>query len=223
MHQFAKNALVVGLVAALAGCSTTPSPSSSQPAAQPSSAAPSATSTSAPTPDNPEASRLVISSTGIEIQADDGSVVSTISYFDPIAPAVEAITALVGSEPAVDTYDGTGAADYVWPGIELGTDGPAIAPTKAEIYVTATGAEANGLQIQTTEGVQVGDDVRPLAEAHPDSTSTSQTLNGERLSVDVAPVPVEPGDTERAFHTGLSANPSDGLIVEIHAPEKNFE
>jgi len=29
--------------------------------------------------------------------------------------------------------------------------------------------------------------------------------------------------TPSAFHTGLSANPADGMIADIHAPEKNFE
>lgn len=217
--------LVLGIVAALSGCTTTSQQTEQTVAASPT---PAPTSSAAPTPaptqeQSPEPSRLVISSTDLQIVLTDGTVAETISYFDPMVPAVERITELFGAPPTVDPSYGIDAASYAWPGFQMGSDGPAIPPTRAAIYVTASAAEINGIQLLTTDGNQVGDDLRPLSEAHPEDSGVYPTQNGDELSVKVMSVPVEPGDTERSFHTGLSADPADGVIRQIHAPEKNFE
>jgi hypothetical protein len=243
MRRPARIVLTITLATVLAGCSTptpTPAPTATPTTtpttagtstAPPTTPAAGATSTPpqtpapAPAPDVSGApARLVISSLDIQIVLADGTVAQTISYFDGIEPAVSTITELLDATPTVNTYDGTGAADYDWPGLSLGTDGPARPPTKAELYVTATVDQINDLQLETTDGLQVGDDLRPLAEAAPENTHVGITSAGtEMLFVDVESVPIDTSNPDRAFHTGLTANPTDGLIAQIHAPEKNFE
>jgi hypothetical protein len=216
-----RTAIAAGLLAALVGCSSTPdaapAPSSSSATEQaPASAAPAEPASSDPT-------RVIISSTEILLSLDDDSVVDAISYYDPIDSAVQTFTDLLGAESTVTWYEGTAAADYQWPGLRLGTDGPGERPQRAEVYITATVPEINGILFETEGGVQVGSDVRPIAEAGPASASTYEGEDGQVLAVDVAATPIDGGDMDRAFNVGLYANPADGIISQIHAPEKNFE
>ncbi|MDJ0349742.1 hypothetical protein [Cryobacterium sp. PH29-G1] len=213
--------LAFGLVAALAGCAAPPvssggSTNSTTPTAPTTTPVPAQTQASEP-------SHLVISSTDIKIYLQDGSLAETINYFDPIDPAVERLTELFGAAPAVNTYDGTGAAEYEWPGFRLGTDGPATPIIGPELSVRATAAEVNNIQVGTTDGTRVGEDLRPISAADPMNSSVYPNGTGETLSVKIGIVPVEPGDSERAFYTTLSADPADGIIDQIHAPGKNFE
>ncbi|MEC5183450.1 hypothetical protein RCH12_000905 [Cryobacterium sp. MP_3.1] len=209
-------ALVLGLVATLTGCATTSAQTGEGTPPPVNDVTPEPVSTSEP-------SRLVISSTDMQIVLEDGTVAETIAYFDPMVPAVEKITELFGSPPRVDATDGPDATDYEWPGFRLDSDGPAIEPLRPEIFVTVSVAEINDIQLETTDEHQVGDDLRPLADAHPEDSSVYPLESGEELSVKILSVPVETGDADRAFRTGLSADPADGVIRQIHAPEKNFE
>ena len=213
--------LAFGLVAALAGCAA-PSVSAGGGGTSTAPTAP----TTAPAPIQTQASEpshLVISSTDLQIYLQDGSLAETINYFDPIDGAVQRLTELFGAEPTVNTYDGTGAADYEWAGFRLGTDGPATPIIGPELSVLATTNEINNIKIGTTDGTRVGDDLRPISAADPTNSSVYPTRTGETLSVKIGTVPVEPGDSERAFYTTLSADPADGTIDQIHAPGKNFE
>lgn len=216
MRNPLRAALVMGLVVALTGCATTSAQTREGTPPPGNGVTPEPVSTSEP-------SRLIVSSTDMQIVLEDGTVAETIAYFDPMVLAVEKLTELFGSPPSVDATDGPDATDYEWQGFRLDSDGPAIEPMRPEIFVTVSVAEINDIQLETSDGHHVGDDLRPLADAHPENSSVYPLESGEELSVEILSVPVEPGDAERAFHTGLSADSADGVIRQIHAPEKNFE
>jgi hypothetical protein len=230
-----KTALFSVLAAAaltLTGCAPvipqsdpTSSPTSSPSLATPS---PSPTPEAAPAPaPAAEAERLVMSASGVQIFLDDGTVGLEFGYFDPIGPVADDLSGLFGQVPVITTYDGNVAADYDWPGLSIGTDGPATPPMGAEIVMFVTAAEVNGISIETVDGIQVGDPLAPLEAAYPEDSYRWQRdggeVQGEELVVTIDSVPVSADYPEREFSVELIALPSSGPITRMRAPMKNFE
>lgn len=188
------------------------------------SASPSATPEAAPAPaPAAEADRLVMSSSGVQIFLDDGTVGLEFGYFDPIGPVADELSGLFGQVPVVTTYDGNVAADYEWPGLSIGTDGPAVPPMGAEIIMFVSAAEVNGIAIETVDGIKVGDPLEALALADPNNAHRWQRDGVEELVVTVDPTPVSADYPEREFSVELRALPSSGPITKMGAPMKNFE
>ena len=158
-----------------------------------------------------------------QLLLDDGTVSREFGYFEPMAPVVTELTALFGQEPAVNTYNGTGAADYDWAGFRMGTDGPATPPTGAEIIIFVTAPEVNGIAIETVDGISVGDPIADLEAANPNDSSRWTRDGGEQLDVTLDSTPITPGETERMFSVTVTAFPSSGPITQFGAPMKNFE
>jgi hypothetical protein len=224
MGLASKISIVVLSTVLLGGCSSASagvgaSPGQSPAAQSPSPSGPTTTPSAVPAP-TAEPARLVISTMHLQVLNESGDVIDEIGIFDPIEPAVAILTDLFAAEPVVTAYEGTAAADYEWEGFVLATDGPANPPTGAEVYVRATTAELNGIEIETVDGVSVGDALGPIADATPEHSRTWENQGVLELTVDVDDVPVE---ADRALHTELTAHPADGPISQISAPAKNFE
>lgn len=219
-------ALVV-LSLALAGCNSTPAPSSPTSTAtppRPTSTSPAGASTPAPV-DSPaiaEPDHVVVSAVGMQVVLDDGTLGLNIDYFQPIDEVAIALTELLGAEPSVTSYPDTPAADYVWEGLTLLTDGPAQPPRKAEFVVRVTAPDVHGLSMETADGVKVGSPIGPIEAANPASSHRGTIAGQERLSIYLSPVSIENGDS-RTFSVEVVALPSDGPVSEIFAPAKDFE
>lgn len=202
------------------------------PQSDPTDAAPTAPATASPTaPATPspttepaaEPDRLVMSATEVQIVLTDGTVGSQFGYFDPISDVVAQLTELFGQEPVMTAYEGTAAADYDWPGLSVGTDGPGTPPTGAEVIMFVTAAEVAGISIESVDGAQVGDPLAPLEAADPANSYRWQRDGGEELVVTVGSTPISPDEPDREFSVELRALPSDGPITQMGAPMKNFE
>ena len=205
--------------AASPGQSPTPTSAAASPSPTPSSAG---SPSPAPVP-AAEPARIVISTMHLQVVADSGEVVDEIGIFDPIGPAVDILTELFGAEPVMTAYEGGAAVDYEWEGFLIATDGPAEPPAGAGVYFRATAPHLNGIAIESGDGFSVGDTLSPVAEAAPDDTRTWDNQGVLEMTVAVDEVPIEPGETDRALHTELTAHPADGPISRISAPAKNFE
>jgi hypothetical protein len=237
--------VVAGLL--LAGCtpsSSTEPATSASPAPSPSSSSSSSTSPSAAPEVSSEPTTIVVSTSELQLLLEDGSVSGEFVYADALDAVVAKLTELFGAEPTVTAYEGTAAADYVWDGFRVGTDGPTDTVGWPETYVTATATEINGIAIESAEGYRIGDDLLALEAADPDAAYRWDRQGVEQLVVQVQQVPFVgagegagagasggasggEGSFERAFHTELVATPVAGAatapIVSISAPHKNFE
>jgi hypothetical protein len=220
----------IALTLALVGCSSTEpqsiaptSTSSPTPLPTPSATPVSSESTEEAVAPAAEPDRLVITASGFQLLLDDGTVSREFGYFEPIAPVVTELTTLFGQEPEVNTYDGTGSADYDWAGFHMGTDGPAISPIRAEIIIFVTAPEVNGIAIETVDGISVGDPIADLEAANPNDSSRWTRDGGEQLDVTLDSTPITPGETEKMFSVTVTAFPSSGPITQFSAPMKNFE
>ena len=214
----------IGIVAlaTMAGC-TAPTAGTSPTPSAPASGTPSPT----PTP-TPVAERLTVDSQSITLLADDGSILQSFTYFEPVDGVLSAFTALFAAEPVVENiepYEGYPYTRYEWPGVSLNdsaqeTDGVYYVNFRIEI----TTATLNGIALETVEGIAVGDDPLPLEAAHPDDVSyfTPPNTGVERFSILMDPLALpdfvdEWGTSEASFFVAVSGLVG-GTVESIHTP-----
>lgn len=152
-------AAAIPLVLLLAACTpdasestTSASPPSS--ASSPPSLSPTPSPTAAPAPD-----ALVLTLDGVSRVSRDGSVLDSIGFADGLA-TVEFMTAQLGADPAV-TRDTNGYpfTFYEWESVRMNV----IDSGSASIWFEA--ATANGLDLETLEGIAVGATVQQALAA----------------------------------------------------------
>jgi hypothetical protein len=162
-------AIIFGLATALVltGCSAAAAPADTAPSADSSSSA-------TPTPTAPvEASTapatLELSTETLQILTDDGTELSSYSYFVPVDDTViAALTAAIGAEPTV-TVNGTDAANpdfvtYEWPGASLTAPNSPADTQYANWSFGVTEAAVGAVNVVTDTGIAVGS-TRAEAEA----------------------------------------------------------
>lgn len=168
-------------VAALTGCSSLPAPPPALPLAP--SSAPSAASSATPEPELIQR-RVVITATEIQLFGDEGTLTSTLTYFDATASVVAALTEQFHAAPVVTETPGRcchtfPAVHYDWGGFKLSDDEKLMGkPTGPEFTIGATAAEIGTVAIETVDGVRVGDLASEVAASHPGTNGAGVSGDG---------------------------------------------
>ena len=164
--------------------------------------------------------------------ADDTSV--SVSYFEPTDGAVDALSAVLGSDPAVGVWEGGiesyPGVTYTWPGVQIIDDEfPMLEPINPEFRVVLTSAECSQVTLAAVDGIQVGDSAADLEAAYPEAAARVSVDGGsERLDVYLGTVALaaSAGDADsneqRTFSVWVSAEDPSGYVDRISAPAANF-
>ncbi|ANP72351.1 hypothetical protein PA27867_1394 [Cryobacterium arcticum] len=218
----------------LTGCAGAADPGaggSTAVAATPSATRPPASETPAPAP-AVTVDSLVVRSEGIDLGRTDGSS-ETYGYFDDTQTTIDALTVAFGSDPVVEDVvpereTGPGTT-YTWPGVVItDPDTEGNAPFESEYWIAVTAASLNNVDLQTVDGIQVGDSAPALEAAYPDGATRISVGGGpERLDVNVDTVGLPARDSveagELTFSVWLIAPDPSGELNEFRAPSPNFE
>jgi hypothetical protein len=217
----------------LSGCAGPPvantsTPSVSVEAAPTTTPTPDETSTAAPTV---AVERILVRSGGIELANSDGSTTS-LNYFNPTQEALDALTIALGTAPASERYapelePGPGIT-YTWPGLVItDPDAPVEAPLYPDYWITVTAPTVSGVEVETVDGIQVGDSAPAVEAAYPDQSSRISVADGpERLDVSVDTIELPPTEevasSDLTFSVWLIAPDPTTVIAEMRAPAGNF-
>lgn len=216
-------ACATALALSLAGCASTgpaaaPNPTAESPA--PEAGAPVSA-----------AARIVISSAGFTILAEDGTELGAYGYFDAdSAPAIAALTDAFGAEPAVTQAPAKNQTDVVdthdWSGFALIDPSTAPSfPVTSNFRVLVSVEQSGGVAIQTADGVSVGmpsSDVAPLAYRN----WVNSGGEVETASYLLEQMPVEGMDYAEyepaALSVSVTASSPNGAVESIFAPSGNW-
>lgn len=144
-----------------AGASPTPSSPPLQPEV---TAVPATTVPAAPTPELSDTSTITVRPEALELSDDAGTLITTVSYNDPIEHIVEVLTAALGAPPVVEDHSGL-ATSYGWPGLRVSDDlrtGPGHLPMNVAVSFTAP-LVGDGVTVTTVVGFRPGDDLEAYA------------------------------------------------------------
>jgi hypothetical protein len=225
--------LAGGLAVLLTGCAgagNTGTGGAAEAAATPSATRAPASETPAPAP-VVAVDSLVIRSEGIDLGRTDGTS-ETFSYFDAAQTTIDALTDAFGAAPdvadVVPELEPGPSTTYTWPGVVVtDPDAPASAPFDPEYWIAVTAPSLNNVDLQTIDGIRVGDPAPALEAAYPDAATRISVGDGpERLDVHVDTVGLPARDGfeagELTFTVWLVAPDPAGAITEFRAPSPNF-
>lgn len=175
---------------------------------------------------------MVISVNGIAIVDTDGETIAEFGYFDGEAlAAVAALTEAFGTEPVQSETGSTNHPESnahvsSWSGLELrDMTAETLFPHVPAFKVLVTGAESNGIDIRTTDGVYVG---MALAEVEALSyRSWVDTGTGTDLPIyllEQKPVEIDTGSDYEpaALSVVVSSKAPADTVTLISAPGANF-
>lgn len=173
----------------LAGCTSAPSAAPSPPA----SASPSPTSTPTPEVDP----LIVVTLDGVTFTDEAG--VTEAAYDDPTAllGLLEEITGVLPEPEAVEGMEGyeTTLETYTWDGLRVTADSTGEGPA----WIAVTGADLDGVAIETEEGLHVGSTRDDLVAADAWAlVDTEDTATASYLGLGGREVP----DTQSLTHPG---------------------
>ncbi|MFC0680911.1 hypothetical protein ACFFGH_24035 [Lysobacter korlensis] len=226
--RFAAFVAVTLIAGMFSGCAAAESQSSA-PSSPP--AAPVETRAAAPVTAEPEPqARLVtVTAESIAVTADDGIGIATFDYFQPTDDLVVGLTEIFGFEPMKQRFGNQTSWD--WGGFFLlDNDGPGDPPLYTNHFVQVTVPAVGEAEIETVDGIQVGDEAATIERRYPDQAHrVTAGDQPERLDVYVGAVPLPatgddpPGANGRyEFSVALIAWDPDGTISEYRAPSPNF-
>lgn len=207
------------LVAMLSGCAQPDLPT--EPAPKPLPVSPSAD------PD-PSPAAVIVRALALDLVDTDGEILTSVSYYDPVARVVDGLTQATGTAPSVSEYaDDSGrgpGVSYKWDGLKvLDIEQPAVMPETPEWSVVVTGATTGHLSVSTADMVAVGlsraevDALVPGALGVPAEGSEETYAFGE---AEVTRVGVSTGSGDMVSHRVLFALKGSPLaVVEIVAPD----
>jgi hypothetical protein len=197
---------------------------------------PTPTSSAAPEADpeqQAEADAVLVTAESITVLADDGTLLAAFDYFQPTEQVVDGLTAAFGLTPASERFEGgeghaTPSTVWDWDGFHLNdTDYAGNPPFYPNHWVRVLENDVNGVQIETVDGVRVGDDAAAIEARYPDTSSRITAGNEpERLDVHLGAVPLpkvgENSDGNYEFSVWLIAEDPNGSISEYRTPSPNF-
>jgi hypothetical protein len=172
-------ALTFVLTGCLGGAPSAAPVSGSTPAAEP-------TPTAEPVDALTTVAGLVARPEGLELRADDGSVVTTLDYLASPVDAMAALTSVFGQPPVDEEYDGSShyppSTAHRWGAFEMweqryvdqwegAVDVSLVHPN---FMVLFTGSEAMGVDLTTSDGRHVGDPWSDLLDAPGVMTNPSE-------------------------------------------------
>lgn len=232
MPRFQKPLLsALVLAALLSGCSANESASESSATSNPSPSATASSSPSvAPVAEVASVTTLVVGPSDLTIVSDDGSS-EVISYFDDVAAAVSAVSAALGTDPAVEevvpSEEPGPFTSYDWGGLTLAA--PEANTGEAYMYsfsVYVDASESNGVALKTADGNAVGDSAPEIAAAHPGAVSTYANDAGGTgwfLRTNIVPVPsADQYPDDYNYGVELSAEDANGTLTAYVAPSASF-
>ncbi len=245
LGALAAGAVMVGV---LGGCVPTGSQSSghnSRPAAPvvtPSAtpAAPAVTPSATPGRAEPESPGRVLTVTAefLTVTTDDGTPIAEFDYFQPTEDVIVGMSELFGIKPARERFEGgeghaQAQTSWEWDGFFLiDEDGPGDPPLDTDYFVAVTVPAVGEVDIETVDGIQVGNDAATIERRYPDQAHrVTAGDQRERLDVHVGAVTLPPpGDGadppgangRYEFSVWLLALDPNGTITEFRAPSPNF-
>lgn len=192
--------------------------------------------TAVPKP-SPIAAAIEISSEGVSVIADDGSVFASMDYFDDAELAVSTLIGYLG-EPTVsevrsqgDTFTGT---RYEWDGLTLDdTARPTAWPDTPDFFILASSPSAGGLIIRTapgagsSDGLSVGDFSSEIVVedrwVEYAEYPSNRAMRGTRFGLSESLPPSEEyPDHERNFGIWALTDVELGVIESLYAPSSNW-
>jgi len=219
--------IAAALVVALAGCQ--PAEQGSAAPAPTSAASSSAPETTAVAEVDPLETVTVVEvgPESLDLVDVDGMTVMALSYDDAVDGVVAALTAVLGSDPAVTPEDGglesPDFISYEWPGFELQDAQPEDGnfPDLSNYLVSVTVSSLGDVSLVTAAGSQIGDDLRAEALARGvevDETFASMgALFYFELGPELASEPGENPSNPNALAVTLISNSPSGAIDQIVA------
>ena len=205
-----KLVMVAALVAwGLAGCS-----------APPTAQAPSLTPAPAPgeteAPEPPVATALELSGTALQILNDDGTVVDFPFTSSP-EPVIAALTAAIGSDPAISKYDTCCLPSHTlteWEGLTMITE-YGFHPTGQQFSLTFTAPTTGPLSLRTVDGVTIGDTVEDSLAAI--DGEEHRELNFEGYDFETIAFDIQK-EAQSNDDWGGFINSEDDVITRIESP-----
>lgn len=215
--------LAIAVIAALAACA--PAPASGGPGP---SSSPKPTETVEPVVEEetePEASLIVVRTSGVTVLDEDGASMGSYGYFDEVTGVIAAFSEYFEGEPVVSPFEGSNHSwpgnFYTWDGFTIvdHVGGPGI-PYGEDFAVKVTGATVRGITVETVGGIAVGDTSAAAVAAGgvADSYEYEGTIVGW---VQLDPVPAPEFDGALVF-VYLSLGTPGGPITQFAAPAANY-
>ena len=223
---------IIALALSIVGCaSATPAAISTPP--------PATNSETATKEPKPAIARVTVLADSITVTDAEGELVDAVDFFSAPAEIVRVLTHAFGVAP--DTVlrevpcncDRRWNTEYNWEGFQLLDEGTTGTPsdqageppylTVAQVSVTA--ASVHGVQIDTAQGVMVGDDAAPLTANQPSDTVPNYAApnNGDLTRFDLGTVelPDDSYSTGLSFSVHVFSTARDGIVTGIIAPINN--
>ena len=190
-------------------------------------------SSATPTPTDTAAVAEVVSVSAetITITAQDGEVVHTLNYFQPVADVAPTLSEVFGFQPVVDTvptYEGPRIESYSWGGFTIldynydyDGDGVELEAADAVYYpdfrVSITAGAVGTVSLETLGGIAVGDDSVEIETAN---AANSTRFIPSNVGYEIAVIRL--GDValpDRDFGDGGSDKHSFFVTVQARAGE----
>ncbi|TFD74256.1 hypothetical protein E3T54_15915 [Cryobacterium sp. Sr8] len=173
---------------------------------------------------------IVVRPEALELMDESGSLVASLTYEDPLAAMLSALSVVVGEEPATASYEGglerPAGQTYSWAGLTL-TDylppeGKFLGESDYSLDFTA-GQVGDGVAITTESGSTVGDDMDAVADELGLSVNRDFASAGHLFFlIEVGPELTTPaGDNieyPNAWAVHVSSTSGSGVINNIGAP-----
>lgn len=223
-------AIAVTLLALLTACEPGGSPSA--PATPDSSPGDSSSSTPEPEPtealdeDESGAATIVITTSLLLINDDEGSTINHFDYFDAPTAAITALTDYFGGDPVVTAFEG---GKHSWPGNYYTWDaftlidwvgGPGI-PYGEDFGVRSTAATVRGLHVETVSGITIGSTNAAVAAAG--GVGGSYVYEGTTYAwMELDHLSVDNEFPEALVFVYVTLSGVGGTVTQLAAPAANF-
>ncbi|MBG6053671.1 hypothetical protein IWX81_000061 [Salinibacterium sp. CAN_S4] len=204
---------------------------------------PSAVETKAPQPEpepepEPTIERVTVLADSITVTDSEGNVVDAVDFFTPPDEIIRVLTNAFGVSPETVregpcNCDRSSDTAHNWDGFVLfdattfgrSGDQPGVRPYDTVAGVSITAASVNGVQVDTVDGVMVGDDAAPLAANYPIITRPNY-LNPDQpdesqVSFGTVPLPDDSYNTGLSFSVHAFWTSGEGVITRITTPINN--
>ena len=183
-------------------------------------------------PVEPAVSRIVISSSGVQLQAKSGDVLEEFGYFESDADAmVDALNDLFDAKPAVTHVAGddyTRPSDHLdWGGLIIYDYEGEVSAIRQDFSIVAWASEVEGVSIVTADGVGIGTPVSRVQTLEDEEGDDSFREDHEGywyldwVLYDETYEP-SPGEETPVFATYVVAEDGSDVVTRVQAPSRNF-
>jgi hypothetical protein len=174
----------------------------------------------------------------LEVRDESGTTMFSLTYRMLTADAVTALTSVLGAPGQerleAGNHNGEGT-HYNWPGLSITSEDRWASLPDAELpdylarwWVLVDAPTANGVAVQTSDGLHVGDATQSIIDRFPDSIDEASAQVATRVDLYLNPVVVDTteigsGDGfEPLWRVWLIDEDPREVIEQMRAPSPNF-